>query len=92
MDGLNYRGGDDLAGTTRNMLRHAVAALLNGCSSDVLYPVSDWLVIEMVNIALDSEDVEMIHGLHTMLASYNEDTPCPINAHCQRMNDQINGD
>jgi hypothetical protein len=78
------------------MLRHATAALLNSCSSDVSYPVSVNDIILLGNLALASEDVGTIQDLHTVLASLNEDSPCPIssdnaNIPCARHDDVING-
>jgi hypothetical protein len=87
LDALKYGGGRGLAGSVRNMLRHATAALLNGCSDNVQYPVSDALVIDLVNAALATEDVDVIQELHGVLAGFNEDNPCPINAHCQLEDD-----
>ena len=83
LDALKYRGGPGLAGSVRNMLRHATAALLNGCSTDVAYPVSDLTVIEVGNGVLESEDIATIQEVHGILAGWNEDSPCPINAHCE---------
>ncbi|MHC5185355.1 MAG: hypothetical protein ACYSPI_13965, partial [Planctomycetota bacterium] len=88
---IRYRGGGDLAGKARNMLRHATAALLNSCSTDVGYPLSVAFIIDAVNAALDSEDPAVIQDTHMVLASLNEDSPCPIDAHC-RVHDDINGD
>lgn len=90
-DGIRYRGGPGLAGSTRNMLRHAVAALLNGCSDDVLYPISDLMVIDVVNFVLDLESIADIQQLHMILAGFNEDSPCPIDAHCRRHDEITNG-
>ena len=94
LDALKYGGGRGLAGATRNLLRHATAALLNGCSSDVLYPVSDGTVIDLVNAALATEDVDIIQELHGVLAGFNEDSPCPISADnakepCQRYEEPV---
>ncbi|MHC4289504.1 MAG: hypothetical protein ACYTCN_08530 [Planctomycetota bacterium] len=81
MDAINYGGGRGLEGAARNLLRHSVAAILNGCSGDVNYPISDALIIDLVNAALATEDVDMIQELHSVLAEWNE-YGCPINAHC----------
>ncbi|MHC4233251.1 MAG: hypothetical protein ACYSTW_11730, partial [Planctomycetota bacterium] len=91
-DALRYRGGRGLAGSARNMLRHATAALLNACSSDVGYPVSDAAVIDLGNYVLESGDPAMIQDLHALLSSWNEEFPCPIDAHCRRIDDEVNGD
>ncbi|MHC5184267.1 MAG: COG1470 family protein, partial [Planctomycetota bacterium] len=87
MDSIRYRGGGGLAGTTRNMLRHATAALLNACSDNVAYPVSVGDIIDGGNTALATEDIAEIHDLHMILAGFNEDSPCPINAHCEVTDD-----
>ncbi|MHC4962529.1 MAG: COG1470 family protein [Planctomycetota bacterium] len=90
-DALRYRGGRGLAGTVRNMLRHATAALLNACSSDVGYPISVEQVIGLVNLGLDSQDIAVIQDVHTLFAAWNEETPCPIDAHCRVIDDEVNG-
>jgi hypothetical protein len=82
-DALRYRGGEGLAGKARNMLRHATAALLNSCSTDVGYPLSVQFIIDAGNDALDSEDPAVIQDTHMILAGLNEDSPCPIDAHCR---------
>ena len=82
MDALNYQGGRGLEGSVRNLLRHATAALLNGCNSNVGFPISDTLVIQLVNLALASEDVDIVQELHSVLAEFNE-YGCPINAQCE---------
>ena len=88
LDALKYGGGRGWEGATRNLLRHATAALLNGCSTgNVDYPISDALVIELVNAALATNDRSQINELHSALAGFNEDYPCPINAHCDRHDD-----
>ena len=89
LDALKYGGGNGLAGSTRNMLRHATAALLNSCNNDLFYPVSDTMVIDLVNFVLDGQDPAMVQDLHIILASWNEDFPCPISSDnsmypCQR--------
>jgi uncharacterized repeat protein (TIGR01451 family) len=91
-DALRYRGGRGLAGSVRNLLRHATAALLNACSSDTNYPISVQDVIELVNFGLDAPDIAVIQDVHTILAMWNEDSPCPIDAHCRRIDDEVNGD
>ena len=88
-DALRYRGGGELAGATRDMLRHATAALLNGCSSDVSYPVSDSLVIQLVNFVLDEQDIATIRNAYMLFAMWNEDAPCPIDAHCNRIDEPV---
>ena len=51
IDALNYGGGDALG--VQNMLRQAVASLLNACSGKVDFPTNDpQVIIDMVNDAL----------------------------------------
>jgi uncharacterized repeat protein (TIGR01451 family) len=82
MDGLRYGGGGGLEGAVRNMLRHANAALQNGCDPDVEYPMGLNAVIDAVNTALATLDPDAIQALHSELAMYNE-YGCPQDAHCR---------
>jgi hypothetical protein len=41
---------------------------------------------------LDAPDIAVIQDVHTILAMWNEDSPCPIDAHCRRIDDEVNGD
>jgi hypothetical protein len=86
-DALRYRGGPALAGSVRNMLRHATAALLNAGNDAMAYPVPQEIIIDLVNYVLDQGDTAKVQELHTILVDLNEDSPCPINAHCQRFDD-----
>jgi len=83
MDALRYKGGSGLKGKARNLLRHAAAALLNACAADVDYPLTVQQIIDEVNEALDSIDLNQgaIVGLQGELKDYNE-LGCPIDAHC----------
>jgi hypothetical protein len=85
MEGMRYGGGGGLEGTVRNMLRHATAALQNACDPDVNYPMGVNGVINAVNTALATLDVDAIHALHSELAMYNE-YGCPQDAHCRPSN------
>jgi hypothetical protein len=82
MEAMNYKGGTGVAGATRNLLRHATAALQNACNQNVQYPLTVDGVIDMVNDALDSENVATINGAKNLLAMFNE-YGCPINAACE---------
>lgn len=84
---LRYRGGSNLAGSVRNMLRHATAALLNANNNNVGYPIPDSLVIDLVNHVLNQQDIDQIQELHVILKDLNENSPCPINAHGKRSGD-----
>jgi hypothetical protein len=82
LDALYYKGGKGLTGSVRRMLRQAAAALLNGCSADVSYPVTDYFVIRLVNTALDTENPDVINDVQEIMEGWNEEG-CPINAGCQ---------
>jgi hypothetical protein len=53
---LDFGGGPDICGAARNLLRAAVAALLNASSPEVDYPFTSQQVITMVNAAFQSCD------------------------------------
>ena len=85
MDALNYKGGKGVEGAARNLLRQAVAALLNACDPDVGYPMSVGGVIDAVDDALATLDRGEILGLKDMFDMYNN-LGCPIDAHCRPCN------
>ena len=76
-----------MEGSARNLLRSAVAAILNGCSSDVPYPMSADAVITAVNTALATLDRVEILALHGTLDVYNN-LGCSIDAHCDPIGDE----
>jgi hypothetical protein len=84
-DALKYKGGNEVIGAARNLLRSSVSALLNACSSDINYPLNVSAVINDVNSALATLDRNEILSLHGMLDTYNN-YGCPIDAHCNPMN------
>jgi hypothetical protein len=51
---MDFGGGGDVCGAARNLLRAAVAALLNASSPEVDYPVTEQDVIGLVSAALQS--------------------------------------
>jgi hypothetical protein len=53
LDALRYKGGKGDSGMAQNLLRAAVAALLNAGHPDVNYPLSTQQVKDLVNDALD---------------------------------------
>ncbi len=89
-DALQYGGGKDVIGAARNLLRSAVSALLNACSSDIAYPMSVAGVIADVNAALATLDRGEILGLHFTLDTYNN-YGCSIDAHCRPIVDPDKG-
>ncbi|MGH9779587.1 MAG: prealbumin-like fold domain-containing protein, partial [Candidatus Acidiferrales bacterium] len=56
LQALSFKGGSGIGGGARNLLRAAVAALLNASHPDVNYPRSEADVIADVQAALDSCD------------------------------------
>ncbi len=85
-DALKYGGGSGVTGAARNLLRSAVSALLNACSSDVAYPMSAASVIAQVDAALATLDRDEILALHSTLDTYNN-YGCSIDAHCRPIDD-----
>ena len=94
MDALEYGGGRGIDGAVRNLLRHATAAVLNACHSEVQsYPLSVDQIKTAVNTALangfdevpipDTDPVEYepnVSSLKQALAWFNEEYPCPISS------------
>ena len=70
-EALAYGGGKGVEGAARNLLRSAVAAVLNACNDNVAYPIGEQAVIDAVNAALASLDRDVILSLHTTLDGYN---------------------
>ena len=90
LQALKFGGGTGIVGKTRNLLRHAVAALQNACDPDVAYPMGHTGVINAVNEALATLDEDAIQDLHTELAMYNE-YGCPQDAHCNPIEEEEDG-
>jgi hypothetical protein len=59
IEALNYGGSD---GQEYNMLRHAVAALLNACSDNVEFGLTEEYIIETVISALNGGDIAAAHN------------------------------
>ena len=71
MQALNYGGGRDIVGAARNLLRAAVAAILNAAHPNVTYPMSLGDIIEDVNEALASMSRTAMGRLQAILDEYN---------------------
>ena len=73
---LSFRGGNDLEGAERILLRHAVAAKLNIEHADVNYEISSVFgsggLVEQVNNAIGSGDRGTMLALKDKLAGFNE--------------------
>ena len=77
LQALSFQGGSGVLGAARNLLRAAVAALLNAASSEVDYPLSVAQVIQRVNAALASNNRATILALAAELDALNN-AGCPL--------------
>ncbi len=80
MDALEYGGGPGTLGMAKNLLRQAVAALLNSAHPDINYSMSTSQVISQVNAALASGSRSTMETLKNKLDMFNS-LGCPIDAH-----------
>jgi hypothetical protein len=78
---LKYKGGGEAIGAARNLLRHAVAAILNACNDNIDYPMTVAGIVTDVNAALATLDRQEMLGLGGLLDMYNN-YGCSIDAHC----------
>jgi uncharacterized repeat protein (TIGR01451 family) len=76
-EGLNFKGGSSLDGAKQNLLRQAVAALLNAAHPDVGYPLTTSQVVSAVNSALASNQRSTIVALASELDALNN-IGCPL--------------
>jgi hypothetical protein len=81
---LDFKGGGDLEGAIRKLLRHGTAALLNACTLNggSNYPVGASSIISDINEAILSQDIETIDNLKNTYGNWNECLPCTMNANC----------
>jgi hypothetical protein len=75
---LEYGGGSGTSGAAKNLLKQAVAALLNAAHSNVNFPWSVSQVISQVNAALASGDKDDMEDLADHL-DYKNNLGCPLN-------------
>jgi hypothetical protein len=87
-EALSYNGGNfNKGGTERNLLRHAVANLLNAANSDVGSPIgSQQAVIDFTNAAIATQDKSSLESAKSTLAAANEQG-CTINQQGIRSDD-----
>lgn len=78
LEALEYGGGAGVDGATRNLLRAAVAAVLNAANSGVAYPRSVASVVADVNAAIASGNRAEILALAAALDADNN-LGCPLN-------------
>lgn len=60
LEALNYKGFGGPDGAAKNLLKHAVAALLNAAHPDIDYPYTKEEIITMVNAALVEDRDSML--------------------------------
>jgi cysteine-rich repeat protein len=77
LDALDYGGGSGAEGAARNLLRAAVASVLNASTPDVAFDWSEADVISAVNAALATEDRHTMLDLAGDLDDDNNDG-CPL--------------
>jgi len=77
LQALQFPGGSTVAGKAQNMLRQAVAALLNACSENVESPLNTQAVIDMVNDALIN--TFKLGTVQNTLETYNK-LGCPLSS------------
>jgi hypothetical protein len=78
LDALKFGGGKGVEGAVRNLMKQAVAALLNATHPNVAYPLTWGEVISRVDGALASNDRQTILRLAEMLDRDNN-LGCPLN-------------
>jgi hypothetical protein len=71
MTALDFGGGDNLLGAAQNLLRSAVASLLDSAHPEVDFPRTTAEVIAAVNAALATKDRVAILALHSALDADN---------------------
>ena len=84
-DALDFKGGGDLEGAIRKLLRHGTAALLNACTLNGggNYPQGAAAIISDINDAITSQDIETISNLKNQYGNWNECLPCTMSANCE---------
>jgi hypothetical protein len=78
LQALEFGGGPGTLGAARNLLRAAVAAVLNSAQPGVDYPLTTQDVINSVNAALASNSRGTMLTLASQLDGYNN-LGCPLN-------------
>jgi hypothetical protein len=88
LDGANVDGDLFAMKAARDLVRHAVAALLNACHEDIDYPMSEADVIAGVNGVLATLDRGTMNGLKNTLHDYNN-SGCPISVGSGPLTDDV---
>jgi hypothetical protein len=80
VQGLGFKGGNDLSGKAQILIRAAIAAVLNASNSSIQYGMSKTDIINKVNAALAGGDATAITNLGTQLDGLNNGVGgCPLN-------------
>jgi hypothetical protein len=78
LQALEFGGGPGVSGATQNLLRAAVAAVLNASNSDVAYPRTRAAIVTAVNAAIASGNRNTMLALAGELDADNN-LGCPLN-------------
>jgi hypothetical protein len=80
LQGLSFKGGNDVSGKAQTLLRAAIAAVLNAGNSNIQYGMSTADIIKAVNKALAGGDPTAITNLASTLDGLNNGQGgCPLN-------------
>jgi hypothetical protein len=80
VQGLSFKGGNDVSGKAQTLLRAAIAAVLNSSNSAIKYGMSKTDIINAVNAALAGGDATTINDLANTLDGLNNGQGgCPLN-------------
>jgi hypothetical protein len=76
---LSYQGGPTIQDADRNLLRAAVAALLNSTALNGKYSLTTAQILTQVNAAMATGDRDTILGLQGQIDRFNNLGGCPLN-------------
>jgi hypothetical protein len=80
VQGLSFKGGNDVSGKAQTLLRAAIAAVLNSSNPAIKYGMSKTDIINAVNAALAGGDATTINDLANTLDGLNNGQGgCPLN-------------
>lgn len=77
IDGLSFQGGNSVEEKAEILLRAGIAAVLNADNPNVSYPFASVEIIDAVNAALASQNIELILFVATILDGANNGG-CPL--------------
>lgn len=80
VQGLSFKGGNDVNGKAQTLLRAAIAAVLNASNSSIQYGMSKTAIVNAVNAALAGGNATTIINLAGQLDGLNNGLGgCPLN-------------